>query len=370
MKVSALELLSGYRAQQQAIDSAVMSVLSSGYYIGGPVLESFERQFAAYCNAKFCVGVANGLDALHLALRGLGIGPGDEIITASNSYIATLLAISAVGARPVLVEPDAGTFALDPEKVLPAVTDRTRAILPTHLFGHPADLGPLRTICDRYSLFLVEDAAQAHGARYKGERVGSHGDAVCWSFYPTKNLGAYGDGGAVTTNNEELAASIRMLGNYGQSSRYHNDVRGTNSRLDPLQAAVLAVKLERLDEANGGRRRIAERYSAALANSRLTLPVEREWATSVWHQFVVRHADRDAFQAALLERGVQTLIHYPIPPHLQPAYRDLNLEVGKFPIAEKIAATCLSLPIWAEMTDETVEAVISAVLEADRAVAQ
>lgn len=363
MTVPFLDLGAGYRELRDEIDEAVSRVLASGWYVGGPEVAEFEDGYAAYCGAAHCVGVANGLDALHLALRGLGIGAGDEVVLASNSYIATVLAVSTVGATPVFVEPDPHTHNLDPGKVEAALTGRTRALLPTHLYGQPADLRPLLAIAREHGLFLIEDAAQAHGSRYGGRPVGSHGDAVCWSFYPSKNLGALGDGGAVTTDDPELASRIRALGNYGSSVRYVNEVQGVNSRLDPVQAAVLSVKLKRLAEWNERRSRIAARYAEGLAGLPLELPQVLPGADPVWHLYVVQHAERDRFQAALAERGVQTLIHYPIPPHLQQAYAGLGLPHGSLPVAERLANRVLSLPIGPHMSEDQVEAVIAAVVE-------
>jgi dTDP-4-amino-4,6-dideoxygalactose transaminase len=361
VNVPPLELRSSYLALKPKIDAAVLKALDSGTYIGGTAVTEFERAFAEFCGAQHCVGLANGLDALHLALRALGVGPGDRVILASNSYIATVLAVSMAGAEPVFVEPDAATFTLDPSLLETAIDSRTRAVIPTHLFGHPADLDPILSICRKHALYLVEDAAQAHGASYKGQPIGSHGDIVCWSFYPTKNLGAAGDAGAITTNNKDLADLIRSLGNYGSRERYISDLKGVNSRLDPLQAAILNVKLTRLKAWNDRRAQIADRYRSALAECDTTLPISRPWAEHVWHQFVIRTDRRNDLQAGLAARGVGTLIHYPVPPHLQHAYADLGLPAGTFPIAERIARESLSLPIWPELDDERVDFVIDAV---------
>ncbi|GAA4010220.1 DegT/DnrJ/EryC1/StrS family aminotransferase [Sphingomonas humi] len=364
MKVPFLDLGEAYRALKDDIDAAVARALASGWYVGGPELTAFEQAYGGSVGARHCVGVANGLDGLHLALRALGIGPGDEVITASNGYIATVLAISMAGATPVLVEPDPLTHNLDPARVTDAITSRTKAILPTHLYGLPADLDPLLEVGRQHGLKLIEDAAQAHGARYKGKPVGAHGDAVCWSFYPSKNLGALGDAGAVTTDDPELADRIRTLGNYGSHQRYVNEVRGVNSRLDPLQAAVLGVKLAHLEEWNARRQETAAYYLEALADCDLVLPTVPEWADPAWHLFVVRSARRDALQASLAEAGVQTLIHYPIPPHRQEAYADLGLGAGAFPIAEQLAGEVLSLPIGPHLIREQAEQVVSAVRKA------
>ncbi|WP_300974832.1 DegT/DnrJ/EryC1/StrS aminotransferase family protein [Sphingomonas sp. LHG3406-1] len=363
MTIPFLDLGAAYRELASEIDAVVARSLASGWYIGGPEVTAFEEKFAAFCEADHCVGLGNGLDALHLALRAMNVDPGDEVILASNGYVATMLAVSMVGATPVLVEPDPATHNLDPARVEEAVTERTKVILPTHLYGQPADLDPLLDIAGRHGLRLLEDAAQAHGARYKGRQVGGHGNAVAWSFYPSKNLGALGDAGAVTTNDPELADRIRTLGNYGSHRRYVNEVRGVNSRLDPVQAAVLSVKLDRLEAWNERRRRTASHYLDKLAGSGLTLPHVPHWADPAWHLFVVRSPRRDALQQSLAAAGVQTLIHYPIPPHLQGAYADLGLPKGSLPVAEQLADEVLSLPIGPHLSDEQTLAVIKAVQE-------
>ncbi|HXH52825.1 MAG TPA: DegT/DnrJ/EryC1/StrS family aminotransferase [Sphingomicrobium sp.] len=346
---------------QEELQAAMSRVLASGWYILGPEVEAFERRFANYCGAEHAVGVGNGLDALHLALLAMEVGSGDEVIVPSNTYIATWLAVSQCGAVPVPVEPDEATYNLDPARVEAAITTRTRAILPVHLYGLPADLDPILAIGERHGVRVLEDAAQSHGARYKGRRLGAHSDAVAWSFYPGKNLGALGDAGAVTTNDAELAERVRVLRNYGSRVKYVNEVRGVNSRLDPLQAAVLTVKLEHLDEWNARRARIADRYRQALSGSGLVLPSVPEHATPAWHLFVVRHPRRDALAAALAERGIGTLVHYPIAPHRQAAYADLGFGAGAFPMAERMAEEVLSLPLWPQMQDGQVSQVLGAV---------
>lgn len=361
MSIPFLDLQAAYREIASEIDEAVLRAISSGRYIGGPEVAAFEAEFADYCGAGHCVGVANGLDALHLALVAMGIGTDDEVIVSSNGYIATWLAVSMTGATPVPVEPDERTHNLDPHRIEESITDRTRVILPTHLYGQPADLQPMLDVAGRRGLRVVEDAAQAHGARYKGERIGRHGDAVCWSFYPSKNLGAFGDAGAVTTNDPKLAANIRTLGNYGSPSRYVNTLRGFNSRLDPVQAAILRVKLRYLDRWNGLRADRAAMYGERLQGAGIELPTTPGWAESVWHQFVVQTEGRDALQAWLHSAGIETLVHYPIPPHLQQAYADLHLTAGTFPIAERLARRVLSLPIAPNMTLEQVKRVADAV---------
>jgi dTDP-4-amino-4,6-dideoxygalactose transaminase len=350
MTVPFLDLKAAYLELQKPIDDAVSRVLSSGWYVLGPEVEAFEQEFADYCGTTHCVGVANGLDALTLALRALEVGPGDEVIVPSNTYIATWLAVSAVGATPVPVEPDPTTHNIDPARIEAAITPRTRALLPVHLYGQPVDLDPILAIARQHGLKVIEDAAQAHGARYKGERIGGHGDIVCWSFYPGKNLGAMGDAGAITTNDNELAERIAILRNYGSREKYVNEVPGVNSRLDPLQAAVLRVKLKALDEWTERRRAIAALYSDKLADTGLALPMVPEWAEPAWHLYVVCSSRRDTLQAELKEAGIGTLIHYPIPPHRQQAYAEQEVAHRSLPIAELLAREVLSLPMGPHLT--------------------
>lgn len=356
-----LDLKPVYLAAREAIDAALLRVAASGWYLLGKELTEFEAAYASYCGATHCIGVANGLDALHLALLALGVGPGDEVIVPSNTYIATWLAASQCGARPVPVEPIELTYNLDPDQIEAAITQRTKAILPVHLYGQPADMDSICAIAARHGLAVLDDCAQAHAAMYKGRRVGSLADLSAWSFYPGKNLGAFGDGGAVTTSDNELDGKLRMLRNYGSRMKYVNEVKGFNSRLDDIQAAVLAAKLRHLDEASAQRRSIAQRYLEGLAGLPLTLPYVPEWADPAWHLFVVRHENRDALQKQLAERGIGTLIHYPIPPHMQASYAELGYAQGDFPIAERIHAEVLSLPLWPGMTDTQVARVIEAV---------
>jgi dTDP-4-amino-4,6-dideoxygalactose transaminase len=358
-----LDLHASYLELKPDIDRAIARVVDGGWYILGPEVEAFEAEFAAYCGAKYAIGVANGLDALHLALRALGVGAGDEVIVPANTYIATWLAVSQCGATLVPVEPDERTFNIDPALIEAAITPRTRVILPVHLYGQPADLDPILEVARKHCLHVLEDAAQTHGARYKGRRLGAHGDAVAWSFYPGKNLGAMGDGGAVTTNDAEIADRIRVLRNYGSRVKYVNEVQGFNSRLDPLQAAILRVKLAHLDEWNSRRAAIARQYRQGLTGSDLTLPEAPERVTPVWHLYVIRSPRRDALQKALTQAGVGTLIHYPIPPHLQGAYCHSGWAKGAFPIAERIAEQGLSLPIGPHLNSERAEAIISAILK-------
>lgn len=353
-----LDLGSAYRELKPEIDEALARVAASGWYIGGPEVERFEADFAAYTDSRHCVGVANGLDALQLALRAMDIGPGDEVIVSTNTFIATWLAVSAVGAVPVPVEPDPRTHNLDPARIEAAITPCTKVLMPTHLYGQPADMAPMLDLARRRGLRVIEDGAQAHGARYDGRRVGGHGDAVTWSFYPGKNLGALGDAGAVTTDDPAIADRVRTLGNYGSSRKYVNDVKGVNSRLDPMQAAVLGVKLRHLDDWNARRAAIAARYRDSLADAGLELPHVPNWAEPAWHLFVVQTPRRTELVDALGGAGVQTLVHYPIAPHRQGAYADMARPAGSFPIAERLADEVLSLPIGPHMTAEQVDAVI------------
>lgn len=364
-----LDLGAAYREIQSELESAVLTSLRSGWYIGGQDVEAFETEFAAYTETQHCVGVANGLDALHLALVAMGIGPGDEVIVPSNTYIATWLAVSQCGAIPVPVEPDESIYNLDPSRIEAAITPRTKVILPVHLYGQPADLDPMLAMARKHGLRVLEDAAQAHGARYKGKRIGGHGDVVTWSFYPGKNLGAMGDGGAVTTNDPDLADRIRVLRNYGSRVKYVNEVQGYNSRLDPVQAAGLRVKLKVLDEWNARRARIAARYTAALGDTGLILPAVPAWADPIWHLYVVQHPQRNLLQQSLTDAGIGTLIHYPIPPHLQQAYAASGFAARQFPVAERMANQLLSLPMGPQLDDAGVNAVIAGVQNAARTLA-
>lgn len=360
-EVSFLDLKSITGEISAELMEAAERVVSGGWFILGGEVTAFEREYADYCGASHAVGLANGLDALSLALRAMGVGPGDEVIVPSNTYIATWLAVSHLGAVPVPVEPVTRTFNLDPERVEEAITDRTRVILPVHLYGQAADLDPLRETAARHGLQVLEDGAQAHGARYKGRRLGSEpGSTVAWSFYPGKNLGALGDGGGLTTHHAGLADQVAVMRNYGSRIKYRNEVIGYNSRLDELQAAFLRVKLPLLDKANARRRQIAERYLSGMADIGLDLPHSPNWAESVWHLFVIRHPDRDAFAARMKSAGVATMIHYPVPPHLQPAYEHLSIPEGSLPISEAMHREVLSLPIGPTMSDEDVERVIHA----------
>lgn len=356
-----LDLGAAYRELKSEIDQAVSRVLASGWYILGPEVESFESDWAAYCGSQHAVGVANGLDALILALRALDVGPGDEVIVPSNTYIATWLAVAAVGAKPVPVEPDEATHNLNPTLLAGALSPRTRVILPVHLYGQPADLDPILSFARAHGLAVVEDAAQAHGARYKGQRIGAHGDVVCWSFYPGKNLGALGDGGAVTTNRADLADRIRVMANYGSRRKYFNEVAGVNSRLDPIQAAVLGVKLKALDAWNARRTDLAHLYLSQLGDRGLTLPHVPSWCDPAWHLFVVRAQARDALQGHLTQAGIGTLIHYPVPPHMQQAFASMGMAPEVLPLARRLAGEVLSLPMGPHLSSGDAQAVCDAI---------
>ena len=345
-----LDLKTPHIELRSQLQDAFDRVLDSGWYIQGNELKQFEEEFAQYCEAKHCIGVGNGLDALHLILRAYEIGEGDEVIVPSNTYIATWLAASYAGATPIPVEPDERTYNIDPTRIEAAITSRTKAIMLVHLYGLPADMDAINAIARKHNLKIIEDAAQAHGARYKGKRVGTLGDAAGFSFYPGKNLGAIGDGGAVTTNDSELAEKIRMLGNYGSRVKYHNEVKGYNSRLDELQAAFLREKLKRLDAWNAQRKDLAAQYLRQLKGSDLVLPFVPEWADPVWHLFVVRSGKRAELQTHLQQQGIGTMIHYPIPPHLQPAYSELRYNQGDFPIAELVHQEVFSLPMGSTLS--------------------
>ena len=354
--------LGGLHAQQASeLTEAASRVLAKGHYVLGPEVEAFEHEWAAFCHAPYAVGVANGLEALVLGLQVCGIGAGDDVIVPANTYIATFLAISQIGARPIPVEPIEGTCNLDPALVQRALTPRTRAMMPVHLYGLPADMDPLLAIARKHGLKVIEDAAQCHGASYHGKRIGSHGDIVAWSFYPTKNLGAAGEAGAITTADAALADAVRMRRNYGSKQRYVCEVTGRNSRLDELQAALLRVKLRRLDAWNARRAELAARYEPmvrAAGLRRQDLPAGHQ---SVHHLFTVRTPQRDHLQAHLLAAGVPSIVHYPIPPHLQGAYRDLGFARGDFPITERIHDTILSLPLHPTLSDVQQDVALAAI---------
>jgi dTDP-4-amino-4,6-dideoxygalactose transaminase len=365
VKVPFLDLGVAYQELKEPLDSAIARVVATGWYLLGDELRAFEREFADYLGVRHCVGVGNGLDALHLSLRAMGVHSGDEVVVPSNTYIATWLAVSYTGARPVPVEP-CETYNIDPITLEAAITRRTKVILPVHLYGQPVDMDPILSIASRFGLKVLEDAAQAHGARYKGRRVGSLGHAAAWSFYPSKNLGAFGDAGAVTTDDDALAEEIRLLRNYGSGTKYVNSRRGFNSRLDDIQAAVLRVKLAHLDEWNERRSRLATRYRQELSDLDLHLPHTAGTGEHSWHLFVVRTPKRDDLQSHLTGLGIQTQIHYPIPPHLQDAYTDLGFSEGSFPLSEAIHREVLSLPIGPHVTEEQAAQVIHAVRQSSK----
>lgn len=356
-----LDMKAPYRELQSELDSAWRRVMESGWYVLGPEVEAFEREFAAYAGVSHCVGVGNGLEALHLVLRAYGIGAGDEVIVPANTYVASWLAVSYAGAVPVPVEPLEESYTLDPGRLESAVTARTKAVMAVHLYGQTAEMDAIRAVAGRHGLKVIEDAAQAHGARYRGGRAGSLGDAAGWSFYPGKNLGALGDAGAVTTDDPALAEKVRALRNYGSQVKYFNLYKGFNSRLDELQAALLRVKLKALDEWNARRARVAALYLDELKDSGLTLPVVPPGMEPNWHLFVVRSKQRDALQAHLAERGIGTLIHYPVPPHLQDAYREMGLREGSFPVTERIHREVLSLPMGPHLKEQEIARVLIAV---------
>ncbi len=358
-----LDVGATYHELRAEIDAGVQRVLDSGWFILGPEVEAFEEEFAAYTQSQHCVGVGSGLDALVLALRAMGIGPGDDVVVPANTFIATWLAVSQAGATPVPAEPCPDTHNITAQTVAPVLTDRTKAIIPVHLFGQPADLDPILELARGRGIRVLEDAAQAHGATYKGQRIGSRSDAATWSFYPGKNLGAFGDGGAVTTNDPELAENIRRLRNYGSAEKYMHRDKGINSRLDPLQAAILRAKLPHLDEWNSRRQALAAIYLDGMAGADVVLPTVPDWATPSWHLFVVRCQERDNLGEHLGREGIGTLIHYPVPVHLQAAYSDLPAPTGGLPIAETLATEILSLPMGPHLAPEQARRVAQAVCD-------
>ena len=350
-----------HQSIREPLDAAYHRVVDSSWFIMGPELEAFEAELAQYCEVKHCIGVGNGLEALHLLLCAYGIGPGDEVIVPSNTFIATWLAVTECGAVPVPVEPNIDTYTIDPTLIGNAITSRTRAIIPVHLYGQPADMDPISVLAAKHGLIVIEDAAQAHGARYKGRRAGSLGHAAATSFYPGKNLGALGDGGAVLTNDDAIAEKVKQLRNYGSKIKYQHDLAGYNSRLDEMQAAFLRVKLAVLDEWNARRREIATQYSTLLAGADIDLPLIPEYAEPVWHLYVIRSKHRDALKAHLDQQGVSTVIHYPIPPHRQACYQDFKGH--NLPIAAMLAEEMLSLPMSSALAEKEIVHVVSSVLE-------
>ena len=363
MKIPFVTFIPLERELDQELRNAFERVYSSSWYIEGKEDERFESAFASYCDSKYCIGVGNGLDALFLALKALGIGAGDEVIVPSNTYIATALAVVYVGATPVFVEPDIRTYNIDPNRIEEAITDKTKAIMPVHLYGQPCDMDPIMVIAKRHNLYVIEDCAQAHGARYKDKVIGSFGNAAGFSFYPGKNLGALGDAGATVTNDEGLSKKIRALGNYGSDYKYHHIYQGNNSRLDELQAAFLSAKLPILDKVNEQRRSIAQKYLSGIKNPEIILPYVPDYAEPVWHIFGIRCKRRAELESFLNSSGISTNKHYPIPMHLQECFKDLGFVKGDYPIAEEISETELSIPMYYGMTDEEIIYVIDRINE-------
>lgn len=362
MKVPFATFLPMHNEMRKELDVAYKKVLDTSYFIQGEECRKFEEEYAKYCGTKYCVGVATGLDAIYLILKALGIKEGDEVIVPSNTYIATALAVSFTRATPVFVEPTIETYNIDVTRIEEKISSKTKAIIAVHLQGRPADMDPINAIAKAHGLYVIEDAAQGHGARYKGKRVGSLSDAAAWSFYPGKNLGALGDGGCITTNNKEIADKVRALGNYGSDYKYHHIYQGTNSRLDELQAAFLRVKLPHLDKWNEARRTIAKRYLAETNNPLIKLPLPTSVDYEhVYHVFVIRCDRRDELEQYLADKGIGTVKHYPIPMHLQKAYEELHIAEGGLPIAEEISKTVLSIPMYYGMTDEEVNYVIDTI---------
>lgn len=356
-----VDLSAQYASIKDDVNAAMARVLSQSNFILGKEVNQFEEAFAGYCDTDFAVGVDSGTSALEIALLALDIGPGDEVITAANTFIATVLAISYCGATPVLVDADPVTYNLDPNLVEAAITPRTKAIIPVHLYGQPADMGAMMTLAERHNLWLIEDASQAHGSRFEGQRVGSMGHLGVFSLYPAKNLGAYGDAGIIVTKDEALAHKIRLLRNYGSTVKYHHDIRGFNRRLDTLHAAVLNVKLRHLDRWNACRRAVAAQYDDLLQDSPLITPAVADQVEPVYHLYVVRHPDRDGLQQFLREAAISTGIHYPVPIHLQPAYADLGHKEGDFPVTEKLAGEILSLPMYPELPTAAIQRTVATI---------
>src|SRR6266705_3353239 len=362
-QVPFVDLAAQYSTIADEINETTSRIIQKADFIRGREVRLFEEEFAAFCEARYAVGLDSGTSALELALRAYDIGPGDEVITAANSFIASALAISHAGATPVLVDVDPFTHTIDVTGIERAITSRTKAIIPVHLYGHPAHMDPIRQVADQHRLVVIEDACQAHGARYQGKRVGSLGHAAAFSFYPGKNLGAYGDGGIVVTNDRKVAKRLEMLPNYGQKEKYQHLFRGYNRRLDTMQAAILRVKLKYLEKWNAARRWNANLYQKHLEGSGIVLPGEASGAEAVWHLYVVRTERRDALKEHLAGQGIQVGVHYPVPIHLQPAYEDLGHKLGDFPVAEAYADRILSLPMYAELNSGQVERVSSAISE-------
>jgi len=366
IQVPYLDLKAQYTSIKAEVHAAIEQVLESSQFVLGEQVAAFEREFANYCSSSECIAVNSGTSALHLALLAAGVGPGDEVITVPFTFIASVAAIAYTGARPILIDIESRSFNMDPSAIEAAITPRTKAILPVHLYGQTADMDPIMEVARRHGLIVIEDAAQAHGAKYKGRNAGNIGDIGCFSFYPTKNLGAYGEGGAVTTNNPEYGSKIRILRDWGQDRKYHHALRGFNYRMEGLQGAILRVKLRHLDEWTEKRRAIARYYSGSLADSSLQLPAEMPWAKHVYHVYTIRAEDRDTLKSELESQGIQSAVHYAIPAHLQPAFSDLGYSRGAFPQAETAADRVLSLPIYPELSATQAEAVIHGVKQAAR----
>jgi dTDP-4-amino-4,6-dideoxygalactose transaminase len=364
IKVPYLDLKAQYRSIKPEIDQAIARVLDSCQFVLGPEVADFEREFAAYSGTSECIAMNSGTSALHLALLAAGIGPGDEVVTVPFTFVASVATILYAGAKPVLVDIEPRTFNMNPAALEPAISPRTKAIVPVHLYGHPADMDPILEVARKHNLVVIEDAAQAHGAKYKGRSAGSIGDIACFSFYPAKNLGAYGEGGAVTTSNPEYARTIRMLRDWGQDHKYHHLLHGYNYRMEGFQGAILRVKLRHLESWTETRRAIVKTYNERLAGADVVRPTEMPWARHVYHLYTLRADNRDALHAALLNEGIQTGIHYSTPVHLQPAYAALGYGPGSFPESEKAAREVLSLPLYPELSDSQIEDVAKAVVHA------
>lgn len=363
MNVPFVSFLPMEKELETDLREAFNRVFKRSWYIEGVEDEAFEKAFAEYCGTQYCVGVGNGLDALFLSLKALGIKEGDEVIVPSNTYIATALAVTYVGAMPVFVEPDINTFNINPDRLEEKITEKTRAIMPVHLYGQPCDMDPIMEIAKKHNLYVIEDCAQAHGATYKGQKIGTFGNVSGFSFYPGKNLGALGDAGAIVTNSKEIATKVRTLGNYGSDYKYHHIYQGNNSRLDEIQAAFLAAKLPHLERMNEERRRIAAKYLEGIKNLEIILPFVPEYANPVWHVFGIRCKRRNELEKFLNDAGIGTNKHYPIPMHLQKCYKSLGFEEGDFPIAEEISSTELSIPMYYGMKNEEIQYVIDKVNE-------
>lgn len=360
MKIMPNRMDRGFYRYQKEFEDKALEVLRSGWYVLGKEVSSFEEEFADYVGTKYCVGLGSGLDALWIAFRLLHIGSGDEVLVQGNTYIASVMGVTMNGATPIFIEPDEH-YGMDPEQIEKAITDKTKAVLVTHLYGMASRMDEIVAICKKHNLKLVEDCAQSHGACFDGTMTGNFGDIGCFSFYPSKNLGAFGEGGAITTNDENIAKACRTFRNYGSQKRYYNEVVGTNSRLDEIQAGLLRVRLSHLDELTEEKRKIAEGYNSKLKNSKIELPVLADGATCVWHQYVIKCEERDRLIEYLKEKEIGTIIHYPVPPHLQECYQGLGYKEGDFPVTEKLAKTVLSIPMYNGMTEEEQNYVIDAI---------